>query len=114
MERSAYYPKDFAIFQPQGQYIFCQKFHLKNPRKSQKKSKYRKSYTCVSRFYVSEGADQIWGNLEHLLAQFFKKKKCKNLEANFDDFPIQIDENGPERLNFGGSYLSNRWELRGK
>ena len=77
MERSAYYPKDFAIFQPQGQYIFCQKFHLKNPRKSQKKSKYRKSYTCVSRFYVSEGADQIWGNLEHLLAQFFKKKNAK-------------------------------------
>ena len=45
------------------------------------------------RFFVSEGAEQIWGQLEYLAAQIFEKKS-KNLQANSGNFPIQIDGNG--------------------
>ena len=40
-----------------------------------------KSLTCVPRLYVSEGAEQIWGELEHLVAQIFEKmqKICKQM-----------------------------------
>ena len=57
-----------------------------------KKSKYQKSLACVPRFYVSEGADQIWGHLKHLVAQILKKmqkfvsKFCQLSHTNRGNF----------------------------
>ena len=72
---------------------FCQKFHHKIPKKCQK-IQISKILACVPRFYVSEGADLIWGDLEHLVAQTFKKKTQKFI-SKFRRFsyvtPISMD-----------------------
>ena len=54
--------------------------------------------------------NQIWGQLDYLVAQkmIWKLK----LGTDFDDFPIQMAEKGEKRPNFDESYLSNRFELR--
>ena len=47
------------------------------------------------RFFVSEGAEQIWGQLEYLAAQIFEKKAkiCKQILAIFQYKSTETAEN---------------------
>ena len=59
--------KFFDVFQ-----ILCQKFHTKITKNTEK-SQNQQSLACVPTFSVSEGADQIMGQLKHLAAHIFEK-----------------------------------------